>query len=860
MFLIFFALFVILLNCLLFAAEEDSELFQQGVQAYQEKDFDPAIEIFEKLSQKIFGHEPSFYNLGLAYVQKTKYPQAIEAFEQASLYNPYNLFSYKFLADLFILTKKYEDALTKIKDVLKRNPQDSDAHLKNGFLALKKNDLDAATKEFTFVRNLDPDDLASRINLAGLFLQSKNFDKAKSYLSEIENKTLGDAKTNAFRWALVSYLYRVEKQTQKAENTRKTAVALAPAWRRIKDPNFAVAPLQLEFTHHLLHQRSLSTLGEANLLEFQQSEASKRVVERIQTEKAEEKKKATVAVAKKKDTQGPFDLTGEWEHTVEYYDRNPITSNPINDVNMTSNLELDAKFKNGLKFSSEFEAYLNRWDHVQLDFFKINLKKDNDELDIGKFSAKNFPSALTHPTLEQGIRWWHRFERNVQTQLFDQLPQDLEAFDQDQSDLKQIPNVSQLYGLAERAREFFATWEVTVLHGRSKKPKNLDARKEKNENTYETSGQFEQWVSAFHIMAEPSDNTEIGFSYSRVKDDNTEASVSATTLAIESEAYGVDWSAEFLDGKLKTDGEHVRANYDENIALDDGIKNKSDLITTVGVDYELTDNWDLSYDLKRVGANYEVEGGYQTPDKLTQTWTGKYAAPQTKPWTVRSINLKVEPARVNLSKSNETSKDYLTFQPKISFTLPQDAKLSFDYKFYHEQQSCVCTEYKTRTLKTELEYEHEASKTTFKPSFTFERKDDRVAAPTDEKKRDFTLSVENKFVDNLTLKASAERERKGYVGATTKSYNQHKYSFEAKYVFVPGRCDSSLKVSIDDKDQTDTNDIEIDTLKFTFNYTSEDKNDKLTIEYERKSNIYDPWSDTSAYRQNYAKMKFTNKF
>ncbi|MFC1624217.1 hypothetical protein ACFL28_02725 [Candidatus Omnitrophota bacterium] len=861
--MILLAFSLCLSNHLLFAEEaedKDKELFEQGVKAYQEKDFSSAIKNFKELSEKIFGHEPSFYNLGLSYAQETKYSEALEAFQEASLYNPYNLFSYKFTADLFILTERYEEALENIRGIIKRTPQDTDAHLKAALLYLKKNNPTTAMQELTFVRNVDPDDVAGRTNLAGLFIQDDNFDNAKSYLSEVQKRTVKDARIDAFRWSLLSYLHRLAQETQEAQDAQKTAIELAPDWEKIKDPSFTISSLQLEFIQYLLGERSSSELLEASTLPFEQSEVSKRVVEGILKEKEEEKKRGGLAVAKKKDTKRPFSLTGELNETLEYYDRNPSASSPINDLNMVSNLQLDGELKKGVKFESEFESYYNRWDHTELDYFKINVEGDNDEVDIGKFSSSNFPSVLTHPTIEQGVRWWHRFTRKKKTELFKELPEDLDRFSISGSGSEDAPNLSQLYSQVHQSSQFFNTWEITVLSGRSKKPRNINRPKPKNDRTYETSGQFEQWTTAFHVMTKPTDISEIGVSYSRVKDHEDEAMVSATTLPIESEGFGIDWEIEFLDGKLKTDGEYARSKRDENVSSADDIEKKDDATVTLGVDYEFNDNWDLTYDMKRVGSNYELEGAYQTADKLTQTWTAKYAAPETKAWTVRSVDLKLEPARENLSSRDVTSKNYLTFQPKISFTLPEDMKLSFDYKYYDEDHSCWCTEYRTRTLKTQLEYEHEASKTTFKPTYTFERKDDRVASPTDEEKQDYEFTIENKLIENLTLKAVVERERKRYQGATNKAYNQHKYSFETKYDIIPNRYDTSLKISTDDKAQTDTNDITLNTLKFTFNYTSEDKNDKIALEYERKNNTYEPWSATSGYRQNYTKLKYTKKF
>ena len=102
----------------------------------------------------------------------------------------------------------------------------------------------------------------------------------------------------------------------------------------------------------------------------------KRIDDIIAAEKKakEEKKKAGLATAKKKNEKRPLELTGELEQTFEYYDRNPATSNPINDLNITKNLQLDGKIGE-TNFETEFEGYYNRWDNVDLDYFKINLEK-----------------------------------------------------------------------------------------------------------------------------------------------------------------------------------------------------------------------------------------------------------------------------------------------------------------------------------------------------------------------------------------------------------------------------------------------------------------------------------------------------
>lgn len=825
------ALFSITAPFSLFAAD-DTEEFKKAATAYQEEKFDAAIKSFKKVTEKIFGHEPSFYNLGLIYARLNKYDDSLKAFEQAFLYNPYNLFTLKFIADLHILKKNYPAAIEKLKDLSSRSPQDAEAHLKLGLAAIMQRDPETAINELTAAQTLRPQDAAANLNLAALFMQKGDNEKAKTFLAQVECADFTDQK-------IIDLCEDLKAPQQEAP----------------------LPKLQIDLAGYLLQLSAVEELLSAQLAGFEQSEISKRLALRLQKEAEEAAKRGETPAAEAKlaaKKKRPFNLTAELNQTVENYDRNPATSSPINDVNTTTNLKFEGKAKD-ISVKTEFESYYNRWDHTDLDYFKVNAKDNkDDEVDIGKFSAKNFPNLVSHPSIEQGGRWWHSFQKKPAKGLFYCLPPEPETFGEAGNTLP-IPSLSALYKDTCLGEEMFKTWELTVVRGRSKEPRNLNKPKLKNDRTYETSGQFEQWVNAVHLMAKPTAITEMGISYSRVKDDELSALVSSTTLPLESEAIGIDGKIDLLDGKLKTNGEFAWSNFDDNLLTD--VKNKQDAGSTFGISYKYIPNWELSYDLKRIGTNFKVEGAYQTQDKITQTLVTKYSAPKNIPWRIRTIDVKFEPARTNLPESGTTTTTYYrTLQPKISFNLPKEAKLSFDYKWYFERSTCECTYYRTETLKTEFEYECKPIKTTFKPSYTFERKDELTATPTDEKQKDYAFIIENKSVKNLTLKTTYERDRKNYVGTNTKAYDNKKFSLETEYAFIPNRFTATFKGSSDDKSQTDTNSILLNTFDWTFNFTSKDGNKKMVLEYERKLNIYKPWSEASAYKQNYAKMKYTQKF
>ncbi|MFH0790465.1 MAG: tetratricopeptide repeat protein [Candidatus Omnitrophota bacterium] len=829
-------------------------IFARGLRRYNTKDFPGALSDFQNVAKAVFGHEPSHFNMGLVYLEQDKYSEALAAFQSAAKYNPYNLFTQKFIADIFILLKKDSEAEKKLKKLMETNLQDTSFHLKNGLLAIKKNKFDTAVDEFTFVRNLSSQDITSRVNLAGIALIKNDLGKAKEYLAETqlpqqtEEKILG-----SLYWTIKSRLHRELGEDKQASEAMEHAALLAPEWKILQSSTVPLEKLLIESAGTRLLSLAMSGFTQSAPLEFEQSEVSKHTVEQI----TKETTSTAPVITKKK----PFNLSGEVATTLENYDRNPATSNPINDFNSETNLKINGDEK-GVYFKNEFDWYYNRWDHTQLDYFKVNIKDNkNDEVDIGKFSAKNFPNLVSHPSIEQGGRWWHRFERPAyKPPSAAGLPETPEMFsDNTVVDETDIPSLSSIYNQNFIDRRLFKIIEITVLRGRSKEPINLDYRKEKNDRTYETSGQFEQWTNAFHIMTKPTDISEMGFSYSRVKDDELSATVSSTTYAIESEALGMDGKIELLDGKLKVDGEAASGDYDSDLRTYD--KNKQDKAYNWGFNYKPVSQWEFDYDAKRIGKNFKVEGAYQTEDKITHTWSTKYSAAKNVPWSIRSFDYKFEPAHTNIQKRGDNTRSYYnTMQPKISFNLPQDAKVSLDYKYYYEMNTCDCTRYQTNTLKTDVEYEYKPLKTTLKPAYTFERKDDLVASPTDEKQKDVSVTLENKWVKNLTETFIWERDMKTYVGATTKSYDNMKYSWETKYAFIPNRFDCKIKASIDNKDQTDTNDIELDTLDFTADYTSKDGNTKVSLEYEHKYNLYRPWSESSAYKQKYFKLKLTRKF
>ncbi len=817
-----FCLYFCLTPHLLWAKQPTNTLFLEGVRLLNEKDFKKAEKYFKKVIKAIPEHYPSYFNLSLLNILQKDYKTSLTNLQKAKELNPFDTRVYQMLTTVYALQEDYPESKKCLTSMITKNPQDITPHKKLGLIYLKENDINSATAEFTMIKNLAPRDIEGNLLLSVSYALNENLPKALEKLSKIQ----GDLKDPTH---LAYYALILEKLPPNDELTKEIITSISS--------NIISADIQ-----------KLTPMETFEIPEVAKRMADKlkKEADPIQTEETRTAKKV------KKKIKLPYGLKGTITQTIENYERFPKATSPINGTSFTSNIKVEGKTKKNQNFSAEFESFYNRWDETVLDFYKINVnKRSNYEVDVGKFSAKHFPTLVSYPTVKDGVRLWKKIT------LPEFKPEEI-PLSPDMNGVNKI-NLGELYRKGYVDTRLFKSMEFTVLMGRTLKAIDLGKMKEKNENTFETSGQFEQWTNAYRVFSEFNSFMDIGASLAFTVDRPTSAEASSTTDPVQSTAMGVDGGFKFLDKKLTFDWELAYGNYDEDLN-DITNKHKKDKAWLMKLKYKPYNPLTLAYEQKAVERNFKVEGASQTEDKISHTFDIQYKPLNPDPWSLKSFAIKYKPEQTNFQGGGSAKKTYRTLQPIASFKLPQDASYTIDYKFYSEHDKCGCTNYKTTTLKNSIDWEIKPFKTTFKPSYTFERKDDFTDSETDEKREELVFAVENNSFEKWTLKYSDEREVKNFTGFTTKSYHQYIRSFEAKYGLIPYRCDVTFKASRDLKDPSDTNKTDISTLSLNLDYTSKDRDNKLTFKYERKNNIYKPWSDSSAYKQNYIKAKYTRKF
>ncbi|MBN1869549.1 MAG: hypothetical protein JW847_03115 [Candidatus Omnitrophica bacterium] len=814
-----------------YAKTDPKTLFEDGVKFAAENNLKKAEKNFKTVIGVSPDNYPSFFNLALLYFQENDYKQSLTYSQKAAQLNPFDMRINKLLSSACSLLENYDESKKTLLSITEKDRADIDSHKKLGVIYLKENDVRAALAEFTLIKNLAPADLTGNLLLAASDCLNNDFEKALTRAKNFKDQLTDNA-------SLAFYGYLLEKNGQEID--AQIIYDKIPALKKDSIIMGLVTALEKDII-------AKEARGISYIQEFENPEISRRMADKIMKETPP----SAVLASSKTSKARPFNLKATVTETWEIYQRTPKTSSPINGLNVTSNLKVTGKTKDEINFSGEWEGFFNRWDNNKLDYYKINANKRNDyEVDIGKFSAKRFPTLVSYPTVLEGMRVW----KKITPSKFEPTP--APAI---QEGPESPVNLGELYRQNYVDNRPYQDIESTFVVGRTQERRNIYDRREENENTTESSGQFEQWTQSYRLHSKLNKFLEVGSSYSVTQDISRKIIVSDTTLPLESIAVGVDGGIDLFDGDWTIDAELAYGNYDEN-TFDMVSKHLRDFAWLLKSKYKVMDTISLNYEQKAIGRNFKVEGASQTRDKTSHTIDFIYKPKDPKMWFPISQTIQFKPEIVSPDGGGTSKARYTTIQSVTDFKLPQDSKFTFDYKYYREIDKCDCTNYKTITIKNALEYNLKSVQTKIKPSYTFERKDDMVAAPTDEKSKEYAFEIENKSIKNLELDYSFERERKKYNGATTKSYRQYIHSVEAKYTFIPSRLDVSIKGSNDYKNPSDTNKTDISALAFEMNYTSKTGDDTFNIKYEKKNNLYIPWSDSSAYYQQYVKFKYTRKF
>ncbi|MEW5768532.1 MAG: tetratricopeptide repeat protein, partial [bacterium] len=118
------------------------------------------------------------YQAGEEYRQAGKYPQAIEAYQQAIRLNPYYKEAYNGLGQAYSSSEMYEEALLAFERVITIDPKYLAAHINLGFTYEVQGDLEKARVEYELVLKLKPSSADGHFYLARLARKLREVNRA----------------------------------------------------------------------------------------------------------------------------------------------------------------------------------------------------------------------------------------------------------------------------------------------------------------------------------------------------------------------------------------------------------------------------------------------------------------------------------------------------------------------------------------------------------------------------------------------------------------------------------------------------------------------------------------------------------
>jgi len=157
--------------------------FEKGVNAEKQDKAEEAIEHY----RKALGYSPGFYpahnNLGSAYLSRQQFGDARSQFEAAIKANQNDPEAHFNLANVMLLTKRYDEATVEIEEGLKRQPVSAFGQFLRGTLYSHTDRPDLAEKSLLMALDLDPRMPQAYLQLVNLYLQQKRTPDA---ISELE--------------------------------------------------------------------------------------------------------------------------------------------------------------------------------------------------------------------------------------------------------------------------------------------------------------------------------------------------------------------------------------------------------------------------------------------------------------------------------------------------------------------------------------------------------------------------------------------------------------------------------------------------------------------------------------------------
>ncbi|MDI6794466.1 MAG: tetratricopeptide repeat protein [bacterium] len=201
--------------------------YQTGEQYRQEGKYPQAIEAYQQAIRLNPYYKEAYNGLGQAYSSSEMYKEALLAFARAITIDPKYLAAHINLGFTYEVQGDLEKAGTEYKLVLELEPSSADGHFYLAGLARKLRDVNQAIKEYKTAIKIDPEYVWAYINLGSIYWEEpsvKDIDRAAAYYKEAK---VHDER-NEWVYLNLASLYDQQGRPKRAEAEFEDALRLAP--------------------------------------------------------------------------------------------------------------------------------------------------------------------------------------------------------------------------------------------------------------------------------------------------------------------------------------------------------------------------------------------------------------------------------------------------------------------------------------------------------------------------------------------------------------------------------------------------------------------------------------------------------
>jgi tetratricopeptide (TPR) repeat protein len=218
------------------------DLHESGLAALRNRNYELAVELFQRVVALDPKHKYAWNNLGRAYLGMQRADDAIRAFQKAIEADPYDEFAYNNLGLAYWRQQKYEQAMGAFRKQLEMNPLDEFAHGNLGAMYVEWRKYADAVPELEKAASLKPENAFYQVGLGQAYLNLGQPDQALAAFDKAVELQPAPLVWNDVAYELSKSKVHLDRAQQYAESA---IAATAAALRNVSLDHLRIEDLAL---------------------------------------------------------------------------------------------------------------------------------------------------------------------------------------------------------------------------------------------------------------------------------------------------------------------------------------------------------------------------------------------------------------------------------------------------------------------------------------------------------------------------------------------------------------------------------------------------------------------------------------